>query len=157
MTDDKLIELTLKLKPLLRDDVLATQFCIQMVRLAHFWDDLYDGDRDLNPYDINRGMELAVLEIPTNPFYQQHFNELMPLMRHAILCWKDANELEKTGYRQDLVSAFGLRGGYASLFADVACIVGGMEWAQRVGPDLRRLCDERLEDYLGETCDGLHE
>ena len=137
-----------KLAPCLKDDQWAIQFCIDVMFIAHLWDDLIDKDTFRTGEDINEAFRIALIDIPKNPFYLAHIGDLRPVMMNVILQWQDANVLEK-GSRQDRAKAFMLKASVLQLFNYCAYLVGGPQWAFEIGPDLRRLYEESIDDYIG--------
>lgn len=147
MNEERLNEIARELMPLLKNDAWAVQFCVQWIRVGQFWDDLIDRDCPFDNARIHLCMETAVLDIPENPFFQAHALQLLPMMRNAVLCWKDSNDMERRDSEHARVLAFGLRSAYTELLNYVAYLVGGMDWAEKVGPALRLLNDETIQDY----------
>jgi hypothetical protein len=138
-----------KLSPVLKGDQWALQYCIDVMFIAHLWDDLIDGDFR-SKEDINEAFRIALIDIPKNPFYLAHIGDLRPLMMNVILQWQDANVLEK-GNREDRAKAFMLKASVLQLFNYCAYLVGGPAWAIEVGPDVRRFYVESIDDYIGEN------
>ena len=137
-----------KLAPALKDDQWALQFCIDIMFIAHLWDDLIDGDPRASK-DINEAFRIALIDIPKNPFYSAYIGELRPVMMNVILQWQDANVLE-IGDREDRAKAYMLKASVLQLFNYCAYLIGGPAWAAEVGPGLRRLYEESIFDYLKE-------
>jgi len=128
----------------------AVAFVVGITNVAHFFDDLYDGDVALKKTDTLNALWMTMVALPRNEFYRKFFMELQPLISNAITNWKVANEMEgaPTG-ETDLRVAFVVRSGYADLIQQVALICGGPDWATRVGVAARRLChSEPWKDYL---------
>ena len=55
--------------------------------ISQVWDDLHDGDKPVTKSQVNSMMMLALIEIPTNPFFQQYYLELMPVIKHCLMTW----------------------------------------------------------------------
>jgi len=150
MTDaEKEQALQEKLMYYLKGNFAAVQFCMYVVFVAHLWDDLIDQDNVRSEADINNAFMIALVEIPSNPFYMANVNELRPIMRNTIMQWLDANKLER-GTDHDKHMAFMLRSSICQIFNYCAYLVGGPEWANEVGPHMRRLYEEPLEDFMKE-------
>ena len=56
----------------LRGDADAIAFFMSILSVCHFWDDLIDKDVEISDEAINSVMWVALIDIPANPFYQQH-------------------------------------------------------------------------------------
>lgn len=138
------------LSPIIRD-ADAMRFCLQLMDLIHVWDDLIDKDREVDDTTINRAMLTALVDIPLNPFYHRHIQTLAPLMLNAFLQWQDANSMEVSDAPDsDLNMAWMLRASVYQIFAFCAFLTGGMDYALRVGPTIRRMYGETLEQYKQE-------
>ena len=144
-------ELTKKLFHFLKGDANAVRFCIDLVYILHLWDDLYDRDRERTKEDINAAFRIALVDMPGNPFYFSCIGELKTLIMNTILQWQDANKLETQPQSDhDLHMAYMLRAGLLQIFNYCAYLIGGPEWVEQVGPDMRRMYEENFFDYLQE-------
>ena len=139
-----------KLMHCLKGNLDAVKFCIDITFIAHVWDDLIDKDNERTGKDISNAFKSALIDIPANPFYLANINDLRPLMLNAILQWQDANKLETDGNSHDKHMAYMLRASFIQIFAYCAFLCGGGEWAERIGPDIRRIYEEDLYAYLKE-------
>jgi len=138
------------IKACCRDDELAADFAVTMTEVAHFFDDVYDGDDPPSKADVLNVLWMAMVSIPRNEFYRKNFVELQPLVANAIVNWRVANALEETPTGEvDLRVAFVVRSSYADLIQQTALICGGPDWAAKVGVEVRRRChSEPWKDYL---------
>lgn len=118
-----------------REDAIA--FNLQMCDVLHLWDDLIDRDKPVHPVDINRGFQAALVDIPRNTFYREHFDRLNPLVSACILSWHTANKWEAEDRLNDLRLAFVVRSDYINLFLASVAIVRGEDYAVKVAPDVR--------------------
>lgn len=84
------------------------QFCLDVLYIAHLWDDLIDKDKTRLPEEINQAFEILLLGMPSNPFYRTYQAALMPLIHIAISSWYEANRRQH-GIEQDKFYAFYLR------------------------------------------------
>lgn len=135
----------------------AVDLVLDIAEISHTWDDLIDRDKPVEDARINRAFAISLLEIPKNPFYQAHYLELLPVMTTGALNWLTANEYEKQQDKEAHALAHVLRYGIADIALYVAYLIGGMEWAQQVAPELRRRSQrDTLEHYLIEIR-GKHE
>lgn len=125
-------------------------FCGLLGQIQQVWDDLVDGDKPVSVGQVNQAFFNAILVLPLNPFYCQHFAELQPIMRLGMMDWLTANQLEK-GDDHDQSLAFMLRDSIVSIVVQSAYLVGGHDWAVAKAPEIRRYFhDEALADYLRE-------
>lgn len=131
------------------EDALA--FLTAMARVLHFWDDLIDHDKEHVDAHTHRCMWDALVTLPTNRFYRDNMTMLQPILVQSIVNWRIANDVErapKSSFR-DLGFAFIIRSTYVDLVSMSAFIVGGLEHAVRVGPELRRWAHaEGFNGYL---------
>lgn len=135
----------------MRGDKYAVSFCIDLLRVIHIWDDLHDGDYHRSRIEINWAFTQALLGFTTNPFFMANLNDLRPLIMSAILKWQDSNHLELPDTSEhDKHMAYMLRAGIYEIFNYCAYLTGGKQWADQVGPDMRRLYGEQLESFLEE-------
>lgn len=128
----------------------AVEFCIELAKLVHFWDDLIDKDKEIESSRINEAFLSALVKIPLNPFYHNNALALGPILMDAFLKWRDSDTMERFGTDSDLDMAFMLRASLFDVFVFCAMLVGGAEWAQVAGPQIRRLYIEKLDDYKKE-------
>lgn len=155
MTDDREKELeqqkafTEKLFYFFKGDEWAVRFCVDFVYICHLWDDLIDKDKDRTDQEINDAFRIALVDIPTNPFFAKHRQALCPIVLNIILRWQDANVLER-GNDHDKHMAYMHRAGMLEIFNICAYLIGGPNWVYEVGPDMRRMYEEKLEDFMEE-------
>src|SRR4051794_26938749 len=89
-----------------KGDVHAVHFCLDMLRVAHLWDDLIDGDRQPSVEEVDAGFSALLFRLPRNPFYRVHIDGLLPLMQSTFLQWHTANVLEREQQPGDLPKAY---------------------------------------------------
>ena len=141
------------LNRVLLGDQPAIAFCETLFSISQTWDDIIEQDlyRD---YDVNRMMWEALIALPNNPFYQQYFDILNPLMQAAIIDWMDSDELCK-GTKEEKVAAYVLRDSLTNIIIHCARLVGGFDWMREVSMEVRgALYDEPFDDYLKEHDNG---
>lgn len=152
--DKKNIEiLQANLRVFFKGEEFAVQLCLDLFTIAQIWDDLIDKDKDVSDQDINRAFRIALVVIPSNPFYREYGAHLRPLILNAILRWQDANVLEH-GSLADQHQAFIHRAAIYDIFNLCAYLIGGADWAKEVGPQMRQLYGEKLEDFIKEMNDA---
>jgi hypothetical protein len=125
----------------------AAEFCIMLIEVLHLWDDLIDRDKPILPEAINKAFWQALVELPRNSFYQEHFHDLIPCLMTAILNWHAANAMEATPSEPDKEIAFILRSSYADIVIQAAHLCGGYDWAIQITPLIRR--EFHKEGYAG--------
>lgn len=127
----------------------AIAFATVMCGILHLWDDLEDRDKRIAREDINRAMYAALVVLPRNTFYQQHFEELNAMVSAAILSWHTANWFEREGTEEDRHVSFVIRSDYCHIVLTAARLVGGYEWARSIAPAMRRFWhSEGFAGYL---------
>lgn len=118
----------------LRGNLGAIQFCMALVFIVHLWDDLIDKDKDRTPHDINAAFTLMFGTIPTIPFYQQHIQQLSPLLLSTALLWQNANEIEHGDDDQQFM-AFIVRQDFVKIFHYCMYLIGGHDYVIQRGPE----------------------
>jgi hypothetical protein len=125
----------------------AAAFLITLIEILHAWDDLIDRDKPVSPEMINWAFWRALVELPRNCFYQEHFHDLNPILGMAIQNWHAANLMESTESEADKEISFILRSAYADIVIQAAYLVGGYEWSRQVSVPVRR--EFHKEGYAG--------
>jgi len=136
-----------------KGDPDAIEFFMTLWRITQTWDDLIDKDTECADQDINDAFRMALIELPVNRFYAINQHILTPLILNMILEWQDANVLEQDS-EHDRHMAWMLRAGILEIIPMCAYIIGGADWAREQGPEMRRIYQEKLEDFMKEmeTC-----
>lgn len=138
----------------LNDALLGDQPAVMLnaalVEILHTWDDLVDKDKAVDDEAVNRAFRLALVVIPGNPFYQQHFSVLHPLLDNLILNWMAATSMERTPETPvDLPVAFVIRSDYCNFLLKSMVLVGGFDHARAMWPNVRRFWHrEGYDGYL---------
>lgn len=127
----------------------AVAFLSVLFHVFHVWDDLIDKDKPLHDDQISDAFFMALVVLPRNRFYQDHFAELNALVDSAITNWRAANSMERTESDDDKRIAFITRSNYCNVAITAARIVGGHQWAVEVAPLMRRYWHrEGYDQYL---------
>lgn len=126
----------------------AVQACLDLMDVIHLWDDLVDADKPFNNPD--QAMRKAMIDLPSNPFWQANAVSIQPLLQSAYLQWQAANVMEKTKDAHDLHISFVLRASVYQVIHFVAALCGGVEWAVEIGPEVYRLYGESFDDFRRE-------
>jgi hypothetical protein len=139
---------TESLSEFLLGDEEATAFVVSLFAVLHCWDGLVDKDREVGDEEIDAAFTAALIDLPTNPFYQKHFAHLQPLMSVALANWKAANRMEESSDEEVLRIAFVIRSDYCSLVLKAMELIGGREYAQSHAVLVRRwFHSEGFENY----------
>lgn len=123
----------------LRGNQDAAALIMVLHSIAETWDDLVDRDKPVSDNKKHYAFYSALVTLPRNPFYRQHFETLNPLIEMSIFDWLTANEFERTGDLEKLHLAHGLRFSSLSLTTMCARIIGGVEWAGEVNTEFKAL------------------
>ena len=125
----------------------AISLSMMLVDVSQVWDDIIDGDTVSND-DVNRVFRYLIYDIPLNPVYR-----LIPSMPDHLLNiylkWRDATAMEAEE-KPDLEKTYMLRAGLYDIFSLIAYHLCGDEWARQIGPEVRKLYGETLDDLKGE-------
>lgn len=106
-------------------DRYVAELCDDYFKVAQFWDDLIDRDKELQDDEINQAMEILILRIPSNPFYIAHRDKILPILQVTIYKWYQANKYEAT--KEHLDKAYMLRAGIYDLFALCITLIKGLD------------------------------
>lgn len=131
----------------LKGDVSAIAMIRAFSTIAEVWDDIIDGDNP-SKSDVNSAFYLALVTLPRNTFYREHFVLLNPIVEAAIFDWHAANAIEATGQHKE--TTFMLKCTAQLLTVMSARIIGGPEWAVEVNTEMRRLGETFTEYAHGE-------
>ena len=145
------------LAPLCQGNASAFEFCRTITQIASTYDDLIDRDNPVSDAQIHAMVFEALVTLPRNTFYRQHFGVLNPLIINSLHNWRIANAMEQHRNAEDLNIAFIIRSSYADLLRMVAFLVGGEAHALEMGLLLRRAVhSEGLSNYLTEMSEVGH-
>lgn len=135
-----------------KGDDAAVSLAFMIIHIADVWDDLVDLDAVVVEADVHRAFLFAVSGLPRNRFYREHLDELLPLMETGMLNWMASNELGKR--KEDtkaLEVANVIRHGIGDMFVHMARLIGGMDWAIAVTPEIKLLAqNDALAQYVKE-------
>jgi len=132
----------------------AVQFCLDMIKAIHLWDDLIDKDTKIEDEDINEVFTFLMVDMPMNPFYVLNQRDIAPMMNTIILKWHTANVFEKEKKVNDVDKAYVLRAELYQLFVLCATLIGGREWGRDMSVNIWRLYDESVKDLKKEVQDA---
>lgn len=136
-----------RLRHCLKDNEDAMQLLLLLREVSHTWDDLVDGDVAIGPEQVHRAFWIAVVGLRINPFMQKYEAVLLPVLETGILNFVASCTLERTsGHSRQL--AHTARYQVADVALVMARLVGGLDWAIAVAPELKLLLQvDRYEDY----------
>jgi hypothetical protein len=150
MTDDQ----RSFLQRVLKNNMAAVYYCEMLFGVSQVWDDIVDADKPLTSTAVNAAFWDALITIPNNAFYQQHFHVLNPLMSSCIQDWMDATRMERSS-DEHLAASYVLRDSLSNIVIHCARLIGGFSWAQSISLDVRyAVYDESLEEYKAGHSDG---
>lgn len=139
------------LRYVLQENDAAIDFCELVWGISQIIDDLVDVDKPVDSEDIRRAFWDAIIALPNNSFYQQHFLTLNPLLQGAFLDWAVSDDLRAEG--GELAKAgYVLRDQATRIVVHCARIIGGYDWARQIDMKVcRALYVEPMQDYAGES------
>lgn len=126
----------------------AVTFCMDLFQVSQLFDDSYDNT--LTKEQTYELLELTMVKIPQNPFYQAFFNKLQPLFESNILQWQSANMIEEGDNKESLEKSYMLRANIYQIFHYCAKLLFGSEYAQQNSFNFQVLYGEKLEEYKKE-------
>ena len=128
---------------------LAVTMLLDLFQVLHLVDDLTDKDRVVSVQELHQALWKALITLPRNAFYMEHFALLNGTLQTAIMNWHAANRMEVSEAANAKEVAYVLRSSYNDLITVTAWIVGGDDWAQKVAYECRlRASKEGYTQYL---------
>jgi hypothetical protein len=121
--------------------------------LLDFWDVLQGLDdwRDNDSVNSNEKEKViyqVMVAMPSNLFFQQYANHLLPIMSNLVLKWIGANKLEDN--KEELSKAYMWRAAYYDLILEVVYLVHGYKNAALASDYVAKMYGETFEDYVKE-------
>ena len=101
----------------------AALLCTQYFDIAQILDDLVDKDKEVNNYLLVKCFRTMLYDIPTNPFYLQYKELLLPILDITISKWEVANKYEAS--KEQLHKAYMLRASIYDIFTMCYKIIYG--------------------------------
>lgn len=134
-----------------RGDEDAVALAMMVIHVCDVWDDLIDKDQEIRDEDITRAFMFALCAMPRNRFYRRHMDEIVPMVELGVVNWLTANRFEQGGERRALEIAHVIRHGIGDLFVHMARLIGGLQWAIEVAPEIKLVVHaDTLDEYLKE-------
>ena len=134
----------------------AIAFCLDLFAISQTWDDIVDGDRSPTEEELYASFWKAMVDVPRNLFYQEHFTTLSPMVQAALQDWMDANDLEH-GNDNQKAAAYVLRDSVTRIVITCARIIGGYEWMREVSHVVSYALYDESVDQFKEEHDGTRQ
>lgn len=136
-----------KLREWIQDE-WAVRFILDYSDAVELWDDLIDGDKEIDKKHIMRVFTNMLTVLPLNPFFSQYKSTLMPLINVALNAWVDSMSLEK-GSDNDKAIAYVLRDYMHEIFIYTIFLTRGHDYMRSVSLEVRNFFSghESLEEY----------
>jgi hypothetical protein len=136
-----------------KDNEDAVVWALSVWDVIQFWDDLYDGDEELdagesiNHSRLNRIMTMVLCIMPTNLFFRDNVDSLSPVLLQCVLMWETSNTMERAKDQDSINKAYVLRASYYQLLVHIAYLTGGFEWANEISGEIWSMYGEKLNEY----------
>lgn len=125
------------------------------VDLSHTWDDLIDKDKNVPPDHVNNAFLIALLYLPSNPFYRSIQDQILPMWATVISAYEIANDFEKKKDDHGIEIAHTLRYASGHIITYMVQVCVGYEKAKEILPEVwKTIVFERFDDYRKEHLDG---
>ena len=125
----------------------------RLVFLAHAYDDLIDKDKPVSDECVNSVMSNLLMHIPFNEFYLAHQYDIRPLMYTALISYRSANIMEKSGDEHAVELAHYARYSIVSVVIFMISVLNGeSKTPEIVAKALPIMIPERVSDYMKEIC-----
>ena len=126
----------------------AVRWCAMLLELVHTWDDLVDQDKPVSREKIDEAFCIALLWMPSNPFYLRHMARLHAHLINLVRSWQVATDLERANTDPvDRPCAFILRSSYVDALVECAALLHGEAHARQMAIEIRRFC--HAEGFYG--------
>jgi hypothetical protein len=115
----------------------ATRLMLIVSKWSHLYDDLIDKDKPVPDEFVHEVMWSLMVELPLNRFYVVNADMLAPIFATGILNWRGANDMEKSGCKEELYISHATRYSINDLALMVMTLLGGPEHAAKYARDAR--------------------
>ncbi|MCA0846120.1 hypothetical protein [Salipiger thiooxidans] len=133
-----------------RGDEEAARFVLDLYEAIQEWDDLEDEGRCK---DANALLSWLAFRKEYDPFFLRWGHILRPVMLSCYLQWRASNVLDR-GDKLDVAKSYMLRAAFYQVIHVIAWIIGGHEWAEKVGPEIYRHYAETPDEIWKEFNDA---
>ena len=103
--------------------------------MSQIADDFVDRDvpqEDINSEKMLRMLQIALINIPLNPFYQKHQSWLIPVISSSLLIWDATNDWKKSDVLESQIFSYTYREIGEQILFTVAQCIGGLDHARKV-------------------------
>jgi hypothetical protein len=129
----------------------AMSFMDTVSKWSHLYDDLIDRDKEIPEEFVHEVMWAIMVGLPMNKFYVANAAVLAPIFATGILNWRAANEMERSGCKEELYIAHATRYSINDLALITLALVGGPEHAAKYARDARLSFQrDTISHYLKE-------
>lgn len=129
----------------------AISFMLVVSKWSHLYDDLIDKDKPVDDQMVHEVMWDIMVGLPLNKFYVANADLLAPVFATGILNWRGANDMEKSGCKEELYIAHATRYSINDLALMVMTLLGGPAHAAKYARDARLSFQrDTLAHYLRE-------
>jgi hypothetical protein len=121
------------------------------IDLSHTWDDLVDKDNGGDEASINNAFLIALVYLPSNPFYRSIQEQVLPMWMMVVSAYEIANKFEKDKDEHGIEIAHSLRYAAGHIIAYALHVCVGPQKAKEVLPLLwKDIFFERFDTYRKE-------
>ena len=134
----------------------AARFLMMAYEVTQVADDFVDRDvpdEEINARAMLKLLHLCMVDIPTNPFYQQHQQWYIPLMSTSFTIWSCTDEWKKDTNPTTQQFGYVYREICEQMVTITAQIVGGVAWARQVTNEAHWFYHQRDQETLKEWID----
>ena len=129
----------------------ALQMYRMLVDLLHTWDDLVDKDKELSEAEINNSFLIALVYLPSNPFYRQIQDQILPMWTSVVSAYAVANQYERNKDEHGIEIAHTLRYTAGHIVSYMVLVCNGYEKAKDIMPEVwKNMVCERFDEYRKE-------
>lgn len=132
-------------------DMEAVRLLIAFCDLARAADDVTDGDNDRQDH-MSTILELSLVTIPANRFYQAHMLQLSGIVMEAIVYWKLSDKFRLSNDTKREEFGFVYRESTDRIAVAMAALIGGSGHATMVAEEIfattHALSEETVSDWV---------
>ena len=130
-------------------DGSAVEFVQIWATLCEFFDDLWDGDKEITAARIEEAVFLSLVDMADNAFFRANGHLIAPVALAGVNAWFDANRLEKSDDVNDRIFAYSLRDQYMDVLCLAIAITRGRETMRKISLEVREFftAHETFEAY----------
>jgi hypothetical protein len=129
----------------------ALNLFFMLVDLMQTWDDLVDKDREVSQSEINNAFLVALVYMPSNPFYQLIREQVTPMWMTAVAAFEVANKFEQDKDEHGLEIAHNLRFAVGHVVVYMVQVCVGYEKSKELLPNIwKTIVNERYDEYRKE-------